>query len=141
MKTETKGGLITLIAVVGIYAAAFGIIGGCNRYWNNKEIKKPGVHAVTNATGLLGHREYIRFDDGSEEVKVYHGLGHRSAKSYTYYNTDGNDTVDRIRIQGSALSHNRLIDMLVRETDYQDNKEEFDKADKMLLEERARVCY
>ncbi len=136
-----KARLVTAVAILSLYAVAFGIAGGCNRYWNNKEIKKPGVHAISRGTGLSGHKEYVRFSDGSEEVKVYHSLGHRSMRSYTYYNTNGDDSVDRIRVQGSVLSSNKLVDMLVRDTDYQENEEEFDKADKTLLEERARAGY
>lgn len=79
--------------------------------------------------------------DGSEEVKIYPGIGHKAGRSVTYYNTNGDNLVDKIRIQGSAYSHNRLIDILVRETDYQTHSGEFDKADKALLEERTNAGY
>ena len=79
--------------------------------------------------------EYISLTDGSEEVLV-RAMGRNMT---LYQNLDGDNTIDRIRKEKFIAGWNtRLEDILIRRLNYQENKEEFDSADKLLLEERKR---
>lgn len=123
--------ILLLGAFLGI---GTGILKGCNNYCHNYEIKKPGVHVVSRATGLAEHEHYIRQDGKIEEISYFPELRLKADRSYQ--NFDGDDKVDRIKIY-SFMKKDVLEEILVRETDYAEHKEEFDKADQLLLEYRA----
>ena len=72
--------------------------------------------------------------DGSQDVKEYPSLGHRLFDSELYQDLNGDGLVDRIRRNGAEWKMNRLSELLVREYDYQSDKERFDEADKQLQE-------
>ena len=117
-----------------VIAALLGGIRGCNIMWNNRTLNKSAYISVNYATGLTGHIEYTQYADGSQDVKEYPGLGHRLFDSELHQDLNGDGLVDRIRQNGAEWKMNRLSDLLVREYDYQTNRERFDKADKQLHE-------
>ncbi len=123
------------IVIVGAMIAV-SLVGvrGCNMAWNNRTLNKPAYTSVNYATGLSGHVEYTRYADGSQDVKDYPSLGHRLFDSELHQDLNGDGLVDRIRQNGAEWKMNRLTDLLVRENDYQDNKNRFDEADKQLQE-------
>lgn len=120
----------------GIYIGIFGLIGlgarGYNMLMNNRTIDKPTHHTVSYATGLTGHVEYTRYVDGSQDVKIYPGLGHRLWDSELHQDLNGDGAVDRIRKNGAEWKMNRLSELLIREYDYDTSKDRFDKADERL---------
>jgi len=124
------------LKMIGIYAVMFaallGGVRGCNMAWNNRSLDKPAYQTESYATGLTGHVEFTRYSDGSMDVKEYPGLGHRIFDSELHQDLNGDGFVDRIRRNGAELKMNRLSEILVRENDYQANKERFDKADTQL---------
>ena len=129
MKDSTIEGLIFAGITAGVFLIG-GLIGrGCNMLCNNRKINKPAYKTVSYATGLNGHVEYTRYKDGSQDVKIYPGLGHRMWDSELNQDLDGNGKIDRIRKNGSELKMNKLSELLVREHDYKEHKERFDKAD------------
>ncbi|MFH1376836.1 MAG: hypothetical protein ABIH25_04325 [Candidatus Woesearchaeota archaeon] len=124
-------------STVGLYIAIFGLTAlvarGCNMAWNNKNVEELGRHTVSNATKISGHEEFTLYPDGSSDLKIYPGImGHRYMSSKLYQDIDGDQLVDRIRINGPEWQFNRLKDVLVRSTDYSDYKDEFDKADRKI---------
>lgn len=129
-----------LIKAIGFYATiASGIVGislltgrGCNNFFNNREVNRQSYSMVSYATGISGHVEYIRFLDGSQDVKIYPDWGHRLFDSELDQDLNGDGKVDRIRRNGSEWKLHRLDEMLIRETDYKTNKERFDHADGIL---------
>jgi len=124
--------------VLGTFAGTIGIafllIRGCNMACNNREINKPSHQTVSYATGITGHVEYTRYSDGSQDVKIYPGIGHRFWDSELYQDLDGDGLVDKIRRNGAEWKMNRLSELVVREHDYESHKERFDKADATLQE-------
>jgi len=109
-------------------------IRGCNELLNDRDIRTPAYHANSFATGISGHTEYIKYSDGSKDVKTYPGLGHRWWSTELDQDTDGDGLVDKIRESGPEFTMHRLGDVLVRKYDYQEYKERFDKADAQLKE-------
>ena len=109
-----------------------------NHHFNDKQINRPGHHSVSYAEGLFGHVEYTRYPTGAQDVKVYPGWSHRYCSSKLEQDIDGDNKVDRIRVNGSEMKCNSLQKLLIREFDYQTNKEDFDKADKRLEELAAK---
>jgi hypothetical protein len=110
---------------------------GCNNLFNNRLIETNSSKTYSHSTEIIGHNEYTQFKDSSVELKVYPGiLGHRyaSSKLYTDLNNDGK--VDKIRISGPEWKLHRLNKILVRDYDYNSNKDEFDNADKLLYDEK-----
>ena len=105
---------------------------GYNHLLNNYEWKTPAFRTVSFATGLFGHTEYTKFTDGSQDVKIYPGLGHRYLDSRLLQDLDGDGTVDRIRENGGELLANSLRNVLVRPFHYQTNRPIFDEADRTL---------
>ena len=124
----------TIGAGVAIVAALLGGVRGCNMAWNNRTLDKPAYTSVNYATGLTGHIEYTRYADGSQDVKEYPGLGHRLFDSELHQDLNGDGFVDRIRQNGAEWKMNRLSELLVREQDYQTNKNIFYEADNQLQE-------
>jgi len=123
---------------LSIYAGELllGAVGirGCNELLNDRDIANPGYYAVSHATGLSGHTEYVKYADGSRDVKRYFGLGHRLWSSELDQDTDGDGLVDKIRESGSEFMMHRLGDVLVRKYDYAEYKERFEEADMQMHE-------
>ncbi len=117
-----------------IIAALLSATRDCNKVWNNRTLHKPAYISVNYATGLTGHVEYTKYTDGSQDVKEYPGLGHRLMDSELHQDLNGDGLVDRIRQNGAEWKMNSLSELLVREHDYQTNKEKFDEADRQLQE-------
>ncbi len=82
---------IPLTAIV----VALGVTKGLNHYLNDNEINAPGYKSVSYATGLSGHVEYTRYSDGSQDVKIYPGLGHRLFDSELHQDLNGDGHVDK----------------------------------------------
>jgi len=122
--------------MLGIYIGVFGLalLGarGCNSLLNNRTINKSTHQTVSYATGINGHVEYTKYVGGSQDVKIYPGLGHRLWDSELHQDLDGDGYVDRIRKNGSELKANRLTEILIRGLDYDTHKDRFDKADERL---------
>jgi len=80
---------------------------GYNHLLNNYEWKTPAFRTVSFATGLFGHTEYTKFTDGSQDVKIYPGLGHRYLDSRLLQDLDGDGTVDgtnpRVSVKNMAV--------------------------------------
>ncbi len=126
LKTFTAIGVATI--AVGMGGILLGVR-GCNNAWNNKEIERLSSYTVSYATGLSGHTEYTKYQDGSQDLKIYPGLGHRLWDSEFHEDLDGDNKIDRIRRHGSELKMNSLRELLIRSQDYDTNKEKFDEAD------------
>ncbi|HLC77689.1 MAG TPA: hypothetical protein VJH92_01030 [Candidatus Nanoarchaeia archaeon] len=107
-----------------------------NRGCNSQEINKPGYSAVSKPTGWVGHKEYIRYGNGAQEVVTYPSTGWTESRRLE--DIDGDNSVDRIKINSSGAKSFRLDNVLIREHDYAANKEEFDGADKELREASAK---
>ena len=104
---------------------------GFNMLWNNREIVEEGYISKSRATGLMGHIEYTIYKDGSQDVKMYNGWGHRLFGSELHQDLDGDDKIDRIRYNAPAWKFNRLTKVLIRE---HDAGSVFAQSDKQLLE-------
>ena len=111
----------------------FLITRGCNNLFNNKQMKSNFYSTDSYAIGITGHVEYTRYNDKSKEIKVYPGLGHRLFDSELLQDLNGDGKIDRIRRNGAEWKVNSLIEILVREYDFDKNKDRFDEADKMLM--------
>ena len=115
-----------------LFGSIIGISRGCNVHFNSYETKTSKYHTVSKATGVGEHIDYTKYDDGTEEVRVRPGLRLNPEKIYS--NSGQDNKVDRIR---NHSNHTGKLELFIRETDYENNKEEFDKADQLLLEYRA----
>lgn len=113
-------------------AKVFGATRGCNLAWNNRDIQNEAHTTTSYATGITGHVEYTRFHDGSQDVKVYPGLGYGLFDSELLKDFDGDGKVDRIRRNGAEWKMNRVTYVLDREKDYKEHRKKFDEADKTL---------
>jgi len=113
-------------------AAMIGGTRGCDMVFNNRTINNQSYHTESRATGLTGHIEYTKYADGSQDVKVYPGLGHRMFGSELHQDLNGDGLVGRIRQDGPEWKFHRLNKILVRNFDYPQNKRAFDKADEQL---------
>ena len=94
-------------------------IRGCNMAWNHGIIENSTYKTVSFATGLNGHVEYTKFADGSQDVKIYPGLGHGLFDSELHQDLNGDGKVDRIRQNGAEWKMNALNEILDRRLDYQ----------------------
>jgi len=128
-------GLLSLFA-----GAMFLGVRGCNYCFNNFQTKEESHQTVSYSTGITGHVEYTRYKDGSQDVKVYPGVGHRLWDSDLFQDLNGDGKVDRIRRNGPEWKVNSLTEVLVRKQDYETNRERFDKADARLRELRAEYA-
>lgn len=131
MKKFNKN-ILPYIGVAGIIGSLFLGVRGCNVAFNNRTIDNPSFISHSYAVGLYGHVEYTKYSDGSRDVKIYPGFAHRLFDSELHQDLDGDEEVDRIRRNGAEWKMNRLSELLVRENDYEDNKERFDEADEQL---------
>lgn len=125
-------GIGSLVTAVGVIGGSLLMMGGCNAAFNNRHVETEAYSMRSRATGLFGHREFTHYADGSMDVKVYPGLGHRMLGSELYQDFDGNGLVDRIRVNGSEASFHRLKELLVREYDLDEHPEDFLEADELL---------
>ena len=107
------------------------------RNQNNYQISNSKLSSYSRATGYLSGSdkvEYTKLKDGSEEIFIGDGR-----KRLRYQNLDGNDTIDRIRIDKILLGDaTKLEDILIRKIDYTEHKADFDRADDLLKEERKK---
>ena len=133
-----KDSLKTIGLYAGMIAVLLGGVRGCNMAWNNRSLNKPAYQTESSATGLTGHVEFTRYSDGSMDVKEYPGLGHRMFDSELHQDINGDGLVDRIRKNGAEWKMNKLSEILVRENDYQANKERFNEADTQLQDLMAK---
>lgn len=100
---------------------------GCSIILYNDTINKPGYHAESFSTGIVGHTIYTKYSDGSQDAIVVPDLPW--SRGRFHQDLDGDGLVDRIRpVRGG------FKDILIRSIDYQSHKEEFDEADKQLKE-------
>ena len=125
---------IVILVEAGIIAGGLLVTRIYNNILNNKTINTPAYSLVSYATDLSGHVEYVKFSEGSQEVKEYPSLGHGMIGSKLYEDFNGDGLVDRIRENGAAWKEYRITRLLVRNYDYNENSEIFDKADKELQE-------
>ena len=136
MENRAKIGCVGWIISYSLFLGiGFLITRGCNNLFNNKQMKSNSYSMDSYATGITGHVEYTRYNDKSKEIKVYPGLaglGHRLFDSELLQDLNGDGKIDRIRINGAGWKMNSLTDILVREYDFDKNKDRFDEADKML---------
>ncbi len=121
-----------IIFVAGVVGISLLGTRGCNIAFNNRTIETPAYHFISRATGLSGHVEYTSYTDGSQDVKIYPGLGHRFFDSLLYQDLNGDGLVDRIRQNGAEWELNCLDGLYIREFDYDMHREEFDEADVVL---------
>lgn len=124
--------LISAAALGTLFACSFLGFRGYDMLWNNRHITTPAHQTISYATGISGHVEYTKYTDGSHDIKIYPGLGHRLFDSELYQDLDGDGDVDRIRRNGPEWKSNQLTKLLVRETDYESHQREFDEADEIL---------
>ncbi len=132
-KIKTLG---AVVGIVGVPLLGISILLGIgtlyNRRMNNRVIDKPAYHLVSQAVGISGHTEYIKYSDGSQEVRKFHPLGNTLFPSELSQDLDGDGVVDRIRKDAGDFKMRRLNDVLIRQYDYQANKKIFDGADREL---------
>lgn len=138
INSEARG-VMAGAAVIGVMASVIiSGIHGCNRFNNNRVEKNQGYELYSRTVGISGHEEFVRYKDGSQEVKTYSGIGHRVFSSKLYRDLEGNNLVDQIRVQGGEIKMNKLTKLLIRELDYTTHKGEFNEADNKLLELKKR---
>ncbi len=131
-----------LLRSIGTIAGSFiGVIGltalgtkGCNMACNDREILKKSYKTLSYSTGLAGHVEYTKYNDSSQDVKVYPDFGHRIFSSELDQDLNGDGLVDRIRLNSGELKMNKLNEILIRQYDYESYRKEFEKADLRLQE-------
>lgn len=129
-----------LVKVLIWLAVIFLLPRGCNMLWNNRHIQTESTETISYAKGFIAHIEYTKYGDGSEDIKKYPDvLGHRYLSSVLYQNFDRDNTIDRIRKNGPEWKMHRLTKIVVRETDYEEHKKEFDKGDELLVKVRKRA--
>jgi hypothetical protein len=144
MKTKQKKSVIPkeIIIVVlffaGIIALALGVAyilnAPMNAYWNNQDKITADYEFHSYAVGMAGHVEYTHYTDGYTYIEDHSWWGSSTLgyRAYTDRNADGN--VDIITEHGSGTTFFRMKRTLTREMDYSSDKQEFDDADKLLVE-------
>jgi hypothetical protein len=121
---EVKEG-IKLVGLIGLLGA---IIFGPNHLMNSRRIVTPTSIGESKMKGLMGHTEYQENSNGSQEFKIYGGLGNYGSINSTFgLDIEGDGKVDILMINSSISS--QLKKSLVRSLDYPTNKSEFDEAD------------
>lgn len=130
-----KNRLKEIGSTIGFFAFGIGAslagIRGCNMFWNNEILKEPAYTSHSYATGVSGHIEYVKYSDGSSDVRICPDFN-RLFDSELHQDLNGDKKIDRIRQIGAELKMNNLNELLVRETDYFIHKERFDEADEQL---------
>ncbi|MDP3989594.1 MAG: hypothetical protein Q8Q01_00115 [archaeon] len=134
MKTYQTVGII----VVGVALGVSALFCGLSSY-NNYHLSNENLVSNSRATGFYdftGKMEYTQLGDGSEEIQLRTENG---SKVVLYQNLNGDDTVDRIRIERyQTRDIFRLEEILIRALNYPKHESEFNQADEILLEERQR---
>ena len=130
---QLKGSTEIIIRIAIMGACLLGMR-GCNALINNRDVETPAYEMHSVSTGIIGHKEYTQYADGSQDVKVYPNWGHRIFGSELYQDFDGDGLVDRIRENGSEFVFHRLHGLHVREYDFDTHTEDFLDADETLLE-------
>lgn len=138
------GGLNKNIVAVGVFVAftstSLGISYLYNRALINGRIVSSPEYIMISETKGFGYTEYTKYKDGSQDIKEYPSFRFLvSADLIQDLNGDGK--ADRIRIEGPKWeSHklHKLTEILVRESDYNSHKEDFDLADKSLAKSQAK---
>lgn len=118
---------------VGLILAGFA---GCNHVKNNKIVRSQGYTCYSEARSITGHNEFVMYENGSQELKIFPN-GSFSGFSF-YQDVNGDNLVDRIHNHATAWNVHELEVLLDREYDYHNNKEVFDAADKELSEIKQR---
>lgn len=131
-------GIASLGAVITSVVGVGCLFGASLRSCNNYTINKQNLHSHSTSTGsvlnFMYKKEYTRLNNGSEEILVRDERGVR-----LYQNFDGDDKMDRIRIEKYATRDVFVLEnILIREQDFPQNTNEFREADKLLLEERMK---
>ena len=114
MKTYQKIGLIVAGVGLGI-ATIIGGIRSCDTY----QINAPNFTANSRATGYFYNTkiEYAKLKDGSEEVLI-----REPWRTLRYQNLDGDNTVDRIRVDKfKSRDLFCLENILIRSSDFLNN--------------------
>jgi hypothetical protein len=120
-------------AICAAYIAIFPIITVYVKNKQNQDIETSQLTSHARATGLTSKIEYTKLKDGSEEVLI----NTSGAVITLYQNFDGDDTVDRIRVDKYVTRDTFTLDtILLRETDYQTHQKQFKEADDILKEQR-----
>ncbi len=114
------------------------ILSSCNDY----NITRPNLVSNSRPIGkiLSGKIEYTKLKDGSEEIYIDAATFFvRNEKVRIYQNLDGDDKVDRIRVQSYKMRGvTALEDILIRNLDFDQYSKEFEEADKLLLQQREK---
>ncbi|GEM_PF-3721586 len=131
MKTEYKIFGTVIFATIGLSA---GMLLGM-RSCNNWDIKRENLESHSRATGLtLDKIEYTKLSDNSEEIVL-----REDSTIKRYQNFDADDKIDRIRIEKfKTRDVFGLETVLIRDIDFSTSQEEFNNADKTLLQQRAK---
>ncbi len=123
--------LKALAFVLGVSGTTILTMGVVNNALNNQAINKPGYSLFSEANGLYGHTEYLRYENGSQEVIIF--PSHRYSYEVKFFNDlNGDGFVDRIRSNGNGLKFNKLQEVLIRKHDFDSHKTEFAEADSTL---------
>ncbi len=129
------------IALGAIIGTVFGFH-ACNVVCNDRIEKTDSYLLVSKPDGIMGHIEYVRYEDASQEVKEYSGFGHRIFGSEICEDRNGDSLTDHIRRNSGEVFMNRLDDLFVRSQDYALHAQDFDNCDqkiaafKMLTEQK-----
>ena len=115
------------------------ITGTLNMFLNQKSYATKAFQFDSHVTGPFGHIQLIRYNHGPIDLKRYHDFGHRIMSSTLYRDTDGDRKIDIITDNGSEFKLNTMERTLVREIDYELNREIFDQADQLLSNQLNRA--
>lgn len=122
---------------VGVVAALMGVsllgIRVCNEGLNRQFIPHPGYVLVSYPTDVSSHIEFLRYNDGSHQVKIYPTPSLFANNNPLFEDFNGDGLVDRIHENSShTWGLNKHKGLFLRKQDYDTNKEKFDDADKQL---------
>lgn len=123
--------------IAGVGLASMALITGF-RNCSNYEINNSNLISSSRGTTSLNplkatdKTEYTILKDGSEEILIREGK-----RMFLYHNFDGDNKIDRIRIDKyTSRDIFNLENILVRGSNYNESKADFDKADNILARER-----
>jgi len=128
LKNKIGEGLLIAAAVVGVYFVS----NWMNSMHNTKHVVTKGYQLESVSNGMDGHTEFIRYKDGSCDIKIIPKKESYDDTQY-YQDLDGDGLIDRIRRSSNFTTTNRrLTELLIRKHDYSSKKSDFDKADNTL---------
>jgi len=133
-------GKIRDIVMVGCVAAGLYImnLGSNILQWHNKEHIDGNYHSVSKSDGAFGHTRYVRYYNGDYKMdEVWQSRFLRTSRFIRDGGLEGENDglVDEIHIMGIGAKTKALLH---RDKDYDANREEFDKADRLLAETKER---